>query len=80
MKTVKEIIKEHLKAIGADGLCNPYEECGCGIDDLMPCMCGIGCSSCVPARKEIAPEDHDFPGEEVYVPIKDADARQVDNA
>ena len=33
--TVKEIVIEYLKANGYDGLCG--EECGCAIDDLVPC-------------------------------------------
>lgn len=32
--TVRDIIRNHLKAIGADGLA--VEGCGCGVDDLMP--------------------------------------------
>jgi len=32
---IKNMIIEQLRCIGADGLCG--EECGCGIDDLMPC-------------------------------------------
>lgn len=45
--TVKEIIINHLKNIGADGLCN--ENCGCGIDDLQPCCEDF--STCVPAKR-----------------------------
>jgi hypothetical protein len=45
----KEIIIEYLKTHGFDGLCNPYGECGCGIDDLIPCECDI--SECSPAYK-----------------------------
>jgi hypothetical protein len=33
--TVKEIVKEYLEKNGFDGLCS--ENCGCGIDNLMPC-------------------------------------------
>ena len=33
----REIITEKLKALGADGLANTDAECGCGIDDLIPC-------------------------------------------
>jgi hypothetical protein len=35
--TVKDIIIEKIKQIGADGLCNIESDCGCGLDDLMPC-------------------------------------------
>jgi len=35
--TIREIITEHLKANGFDGLCNPYGDCGCLLGDLMPC-------------------------------------------
>ena len=63
MKTVKEILMDYLKAIGADGLAG--DECGCGLDDFAPCGC---CPfDCVPARKEIAPADHEFAG---YVPME----------
>lgn len=34
---VKEIVAEWLKINHYDGLCNPEAECGCGLDDLMPC-------------------------------------------
>jgi hypothetical protein len=37
MKTVREIIKDYLLVDKADGLCNPELECGCNIDDLVPC-------------------------------------------
>ena len=33
----KEILAEWLKDHKYDGLCDPYNECGCFIDDLMPC-------------------------------------------
>lgn len=32
----KDIIRTALHEMGANGLCNPYEECGCDIDDLAP--------------------------------------------
>jgi hypothetical protein len=35
--TILEIVREYLKANGYDGLCNPDAECGCVLDDLMPC-------------------------------------------
>jgi hypothetical protein len=36
---VKELIIAQLKAMGADGLVCPDEDCGCGIDDFAPCDC-----------------------------------------
>ena len=75
MKTVKDILTEHLKAIGADGLAG--DDCGCGFDDFMPCY--SGCGECVPARKEIAPEDHKLSGEDIYVAIEEhAEAGKAD--
>jgi len=49
---IEQIIKAHLKAIGADGLCN--DECGCGLDDLAPCDGLVG--ECEPARKGKPPQ------------------------
>lgn len=59
--TVKEIVIEHLKRFSYDGLYNPYESCGCEIDDLMPCdNCGI--SDCEPGYKSPCDceDEHDF--------------------
>jgi len=36
--TVKEIVKQWLEANGYDGLCNDIFECGCELNDLMPCQ------------------------------------------
>lgn len=44
--TVIQIVKEKLKAMGADGLVCPDEECGCKLDDLAPC--GGDISECQP--------------------------------
>ena len=35
----KEMIIKQLQELGADGLCQPEETCGCGIADLSPCGC-----------------------------------------
>ena len=43
--TISKIVHEYLKDNGYDGLC--CEECGCGLDDLMPC--DGDCINCVPA-------------------------------
>ena len=32
-----EMVKEWLKEKGYDGLCNTDIECGCELDDFMPC-------------------------------------------
>jgi hypothetical protein len=53
---VLEIIKLYLESNGFDGLTN--DECGCGLDDLVPCE--SDCSMCCPAYKSIVN------GEEVY--------------
>jgi len=34
---VREIVAAWLRQHGYDGLCVPYQECGCILDDLMPC-------------------------------------------
>ena len=49
--TVKEIVIAALKASGNDGLCDGKSEgCGCGIDNLMPCVGDISeVSGCEPA-------------------------------
>ncbi len=43
----KEIIDTWLVENGYDGLACPELECGCGIDDFMPCDCND--DSCEPA-------------------------------
>ena len=58
---VRQIVLAHLKAGGFDGLAG--EDCGCGLDDLMPCdgyrsdchpakavPCDQTCRNCVPAE------------------------------
>ena len=57
MTCVRALIQAHLRQIGADGLCNPDDECGCGADDL--CPCDRSPLDCVPARAVIATEDGD---------------------
>ena len=47
--TVKEIVKDYLRKNGFDGLCS--ENCGCGLDDFMPCDCET--NNCQPAYKLI---------------------------
>ena len=49
-KTVREIVAEWLDSHGYDGLVNVDGECGCPLDDLMPCENTIaGLGDCEPA-------------------------------
>jgi len=52
--TVYDIIKEWLKENGYDGLCAPDFECGCSLDDFMPC--GQPSPTCEAGHKGKAPE------------------------
>lgn len=57
MTTVKDMLIEKLREIGADGLyfeLNEDEGCGCELDDLCPCEGFMGDTNileCVPAKK-----------------------------
>lgn len=57
---VQDIVWEHLKRVGATGLCN--ESCGCEAPDLMPCD---NCTrSCVPAvRRKCGPDCEECGGD-----------------
>jgi hypothetical protein len=57
---VQEIVWEHLKRVGATGLCN--ESCGCEAPDLMPCY---DCTrTCVPAvRRKCGPDCEECGGD-----------------
>lgn len=55
---VKDIILANLQQVGADGLCNPEESCGCGIDDLQPCD-GFQ-KGCRPAQQRVATEPGEY--------------------
>ena len=46
---VKEIVQKYLQENGYDGLCDEWHECGCQINDLMPC--GEYCGDCIPGYK-----------------------------
>lgn len=35
--TLREIVETYLRQNGFDGLYNSWIECGCTVDDLMPC-------------------------------------------
>ena len=77
MTTVKEIIIAALKEMGADGLCEG--ECGCGLDDLMPCFDG-SCSVCVPAKEVPVPEELQGDYDRYFEPMTDDEitARNLD--
>ena len=50
------LLQAAIKVVGGDGLCNPSEECGCGIDDLAPCEC-LNLGECQAAKWTIPKED-----------------------
>lgn len=57
--TVKEIVAEYLKSHGYHGLYNEAE-CGCEVNDLMPCAGYGGCySGCLPGVKVPPPPGED---------------------
>jgi hypothetical protein len=68
---VAEILKTWLIEHGYDGLCG--DECGCGVDDLLPCDMG---AQCIPAYKRVCPTDkaaracHDSYADVVYTDTK----------
>lgn len=68
MKSVKEIVVDYLRKIGADGLCNPGSCCGCGLDDFVPC--GADMADCVPAKRVPVPEEEQGDYDEWYEAIK----------
>ena len=47
--TVKKIVEERLRAEGFSGLYQIFGECGCEIDDLMPC--DGDSSNCIPGHR-----------------------------
>jgi hypothetical protein len=52
MTDCRALLQAAIQAAGGQGLCNPDQECGCGLDDLAPC--GEGClnlDACRVARK-----------------------------
>ena len=49
MIPVRVLLRAALLQAGADGLCNPGEECGCGVDELAPCGC-LNLDECKAAR------------------------------
>lgn len=65
-KSAQQILIEGLRAIGADGLCNADLECGCGLDDFIPCG-EMNTSECVAARRMKNPPKAGY--DEFYTPL-----------
>lgn len=53
--TCAEIIRQFLGENGYDGLCS--DECGCLLDDLMPCGSGEFITGCVAGYRQKVPPD-----------------------
>lgn len=52
------IARKWLKDNGYDGLCLPEEECGCSLEDFMPCgepslKCEAGCYAKAPPGSDV---------------------------
>ena len=60
MFRVIEIVKERLAADGFGGLVADGGECGCELNDLVPC--GSDCSQCEPGYKHMDPRKEDSEG------------------
>jgi len=58
MPDVREIVKEWLEQHGYDGLCSDNWECGCTLDDLMPCC--EACTECLAGYKRPGDAECDF--------------------
>lgn len=63
---VKNIVAEFLRRNGADGLYNDLHDCGCPVDDLMPCE--RLCTYCRPAAVRCCPDC----GGKIYIPLGEA--------
>jgi hypothetical protein len=56
--TIKEILEAWLKENGYDGLCYPDYDCGCRLEDLMPCCEPSG--YCEAGHKRKPPADSEY--------------------
>ena len=63
---VIDIVKEWLIAHEYDGLGNEELECGCTLEDFMPCM-GEGCENCEPGYVRKANEAEIASGLDVII-------------
>jgi hypothetical protein len=73
---IGDIVKKWLKDNNFDGLANPEVECGCEVDDLMPC--GLECchiTECEAALKKKTRDtvDEDLTQEELHDRFSDPD-------
>ena len=57
-KKVIDIVADWLKENGYDGLVNVYLECGCELDDLIPCEMDFG--DCRAGYKVFCPEGYEY--------------------
>ncbi len=67
---LKAIIEKFLRENEYDGLCNCELECGCGLDDLMPCD-EPGMQDCEPARRVTEKGCGLCPDTVIYSPVKE---------
>lgn len=66
---VEQIVREYLVANGYDGLANDNGECGCDLEDLMPC--GYQDAFCEVGHKvEVSPEESEYGEKWVIKPGK----------
>jgi len=71
--SVKQIVRQYLGRHGYDGLYSDLLECGCALNDLMPCDSNP--DDCLPGYKVDDPSDEfDF----LIVPEKDSERRTPD--
>lgn len=57
MCTVLEIVKNHIKLHGYDGLFNSEVGCACRNQDLFPCDGSYGCTDCRPGYLVLPDEE-----------------------
>lgn len=77
MKVI-EIVREHLRAGGFDGLVQVDAECGCELDDLQPC--GECFASCEPGFRGANTDQQFSPNEWAMYRTKEAaDASKTPN-
>lgn len=68
MKTVIDLVKDHLQQNGYDGLALPDGECGCQLRDFQPC--GEDFGQCRPAYQGVDQDGHWV----MYLSMEDAEA------